>query len=157
TIRQRLQIRRGDQAPITVVDTSAVEFTNGNFCAFVGFSRADYQFARYGVFHRLGVSPDGSQVVFEVTDVDDAVTDFPPPPHFLSDEQKGIFAVRSDGTGFCPLRPAPPGAPRPPPPRSSHPAPTAPRSPIPIAVRAARTKMPFRSLRSILPPVSADR
>ena len=95
TIRQRLQIRQGDQAPITVVDTSPVGFTNGNFCVAVGARRADFLFTRYGVFHRLGVSPDGSQVVFEVTD-DDADTVFP--PHALSDEQKGIFAVRADGT-----------------------------------------------------------
>src|SRR5512145_226127 len=49
TIRQRLQIRRGDQAPITVVDTSAVEFTNGRFCSFVGSVRGDWLFAQYGV------------------------------------------------------------------------------------------------------------
>jgi hypothetical protein len=50
TIRQRLQIRRGDQAPITVADTNAVEFTNGTFCVFVGYTRANPNFARYGVF-----------------------------------------------------------------------------------------------------------
>src|SRR4030095_5460892 len=83
TIRQRLQIRRGDQPPITVVDTSVVGFTNGDFCGFIGLLRADYRFLQYGVFHRLGVSPDGSQVVFEVTD-DGVDTVFPPPA--LSDE-----------------------------------------------------------------------
>jgi Tol biopolymer transport system component len=50
----------------------------------------------------LGVSPDGSQVVFEVTDF----TESPGPSHVLSDEQKGIFAVRSDGTGLRRLAPA---------------------------------------------------
>jgi len=94
TIRQRLQIQQGDQAPITVVDTSAVGFTNGSFCADVGVSRSAYLFTEYGVFHRLGVTPDGSQVVFEVTD-DDVQTVFP--PHALPAEQKGIFAVRADG------------------------------------------------------------
>jgi hypothetical protein len=103
TIRQRLQIRRGDQPPITVVDTSVVGFTNGDFCGFIGLLRADYRFLQYGVFHRLGVSPDGSQVVFEVTD-DGVDTVFP--PHALSDEQKGIFAVRADGTGLRSLGPA---------------------------------------------------
>jgi WD40-like Beta Propeller Repeat len=102
TIRQRLQIRRGDQPPITVVDTSVVGFTNGDFCGFIGLLRADYRFLQYGVFHRLGVSPDGSQVVFEVTDF----TESPGPSHVLSDEQKGIFAVRSDGTGLRSLGPA---------------------------------------------------
>jgi hypothetical protein len=48
------------------------------------------------------VSPDGSQVVFEVTDF----TESPGPSHVLSDEQKGIFAVRSDGTGLRRLAPA---------------------------------------------------
>src|SRR5262245_59780078 len=103
TIRQRLQIRRGDQAPITVVDTSPVGFTNGGICLDVGFSRADFRFTDYGVFHRLGVTPDGSQVVFEVTD-DDRLPVFP--PHALSDEQKGIFAVRADGTGLRGCGPA---------------------------------------------------
>src|SRR4030095_14290734 len=106
TIRQRLQIRRGDQAPITVVDTSAVGFTDGRFCWFVGAVRADYQFAQYGVFHRLGVSPDGSQVVFEVTDDDGGDTGVPPPARVVPDEQKGTFAVRADGTNLRLLGPA---------------------------------------------------
>src|SRR5262245_29107148 len=71
TIRQRLQVQQGDQAPITVVDTSAVEFTNGRFCWNIGANRAGWLFALAGAFRRLGVTPDGSQVLFEVTDDDE--------------------------------------------------------------------------------------
>ena len=67
-------------------------------CQSAGADRQGFFFTLYGVFHRLGVTPDGSQVVFEVTDDDDAQTVFP--PHTLPAEQKGIFAVRADGTGL---------------------------------------------------------
>jgi WD40 repeat protein len=65
-------------------------------CQVPGYLRQPTYFSRYGVFHRLGVTPNGSQVVFEVTD-DDALTVFP--QHALSEEQKGIFIVNADGSG----------------------------------------------------------
>jgi hypothetical protein len=68
----------------------------------IGFQRQAASCARVGVFHRLGVSPDGSQVVFEVTD-EDQLTLFP--RNTLPAEQKGIFAVRADGTGLRRLGP----------------------------------------------------
>jgi hypothetical protein len=108
TLRQSLQIRRGDQEPITVVEYSH-ERTAGTgaaqleeICLGIGVGRTATDFARIGVFHRLGVSPDGSQVVFEVTD-EDELTFFP--RNTLPTEQKGIFAVRADGTGLRRLGP----------------------------------------------------
>jgi len=56
-----------------------------------------------GVFSRLGVRPDGSGVVFEVTD------DFsilPTTRGLLAPEQEGVFFVRSDGSGLRRLGPA---------------------------------------------------
>ena len=96
SLRQRLQVRQRDQAPITVAEHSAVAFTGvRGLCKLVGVERRAPNFIDYGVFHRLGVTPDGSQVVFEVTD-SDARTLFP--PHTLLAEQVGIFAVRADGS-----------------------------------------------------------
>ena len=94
TMRQSLRIRQDDQE-ITVVEHSAeggVEMTI--ICAGIGTNRQAPSCARRGVFHRLGVSPDGSQVVFEVTD-EHPLTIFP--QNTLPTDQKGIFAVRADG------------------------------------------------------------
>jgi WD40 repeat protein len=114
TIRQSLQIRRGEQAPIPVVEHFAVGAGGvRDACQSAGADRQGFFFTEYGVFHRLGVTPDGSQVVFEVTDDDppapiaggdELQTVFP--PHALPAEQKGIFAVRADGTGLRRLGPA---------------------------------------------------
>jgi hypothetical protein len=103
TLRQALQIRQGEQMPITVVEHAAGPGIPSSPCFYVGLNRYAHEFGRYGVFHRLGVTPDGSQVVFEVTD-DDPQTLFP--PNTLPDKDKGIFAVRADGTGLRQLGPA---------------------------------------------------
>jgi len=103
TMRQSLRIRQDDQAEMTVAEHSAeggAEMTK--ICSDIGTNRSPQDFARYGVFHRLGVSPDGSQVVFEVTD-EDPLTIFP--QNTLPTEQKGIFAVRADGNEVCRLGP----------------------------------------------------
>jgi hypothetical protein len=98
TLRQSLQIRQGEQAPITVVEHSTSGFSNARaICEDAGRNRQGTRFTRWGVFHRLGVTADGSQVVFEVTD------DLAPtvvPANSLSAEQEGIFVVRADGSGL---------------------------------------------------------
>jgi hypothetical protein len=48
----------------------------------------------YGAFQRLAMSPDGSVLVFEVTD------DFSPAPSDLPPDQEGIFVLRTDGSGL---------------------------------------------------------
>src|SRR5262249_18501800 len=52
-----------------------------------------------GALQRLGVSPDGGGVVFEVND------EFSRLGTFLSPEQRGFFFVRSDGRGLRPVGP----------------------------------------------------
>jgi hypothetical protein len=108
TLRQYLQIQQGDQAPITVAETPAIGLTGSTasaFCADFGFSRQASNVSLFGVFQRLGVTPDGSEVVFEVTeDLVPHVIAFP--PNMLPDEQEGIFAVHADGTGLRRLGPA---------------------------------------------------
>ena len=103
TIRQSLQIRQDGQEPITILEQSATggaELTE--MCARIGINRQAATCARRGVFHRLGVAPDGSTVVFEVTD-EDELTAFP--RNSLPTEEKGIFTVRPDGTGLRRLSP----------------------------------------------------
>jgi hypothetical protein len=108
TLQQSLQIRRGDQPPITVVEHSVAgfdpKFTDAKtLCSRIGADRRSTSMTVVGVFHRLGVTADGLQVVFEVTD-DQPWTVFP--PHGLPDEQRGIFVVGADGGGLRRLGPA---------------------------------------------------
>lgn len=106
TIRQRLQIRQGEHAPITVdaiSPTAQVSASIVTICTEIGALREGVDFVDRGVFDRLGVAPNGSQVVFEVTD-DRPTTLFP--PNSLPAELNGIFAVRADGTDLRRLGPA---------------------------------------------------
>jgi hypothetical protein len=100
--RQELRIRRGDRDPVTVVNfgPSAPISDPLGFCrsyAFTGFGSESV--VGFPLQH-LGVSPDGSAVVFEANDES---------PFFraisLSSEENGIFFVRSDGTGLRRLGP----------------------------------------------------
>jgi hypothetical protein len=108
TLHQSLQIRQGEQAPITVVEHTAVVPSQGSVCDRAGIFRQGPVFADVGVFRRLGVSPDGSQVVFEVTDEvrSGVIRPLSFPFNALPAEQKGIFAVGADGSGIRRLGPA---------------------------------------------------
>jgi hypothetical protein len=108
TLRQSLQIRQGEQAPITLVEHATERSDGGAICGGVGLIRQSTLFGEFGVFRRLGVSPDGSQVVFEITDevyqgVDNQLVF---PFNALPAEQKGIFVVGADGNGLRRLGPA---------------------------------------------------
>jgi hypothetical protein len=99
---QELRIRRGDREPITVAEFGPGEpVPNPRFCRTYGALREGADSVRVFALQRLGVSPDGSAVVFEVNDL------FSISPHTpLSPEQRGFFMVRSDGRGLRPLGPA---------------------------------------------------
>ena len=105
TGRERLEIRRGDCPPVTVMtveaSTPAVEILP--VCAFYGMGRNGSAGVTVGALQRVAVSPDGATVVFEVTD------DFtgnlvvrgvkvPSPSGTLDAE--GIFVVHADGTNL---------------------------------------------------------
>ena len=100
--RQRVEVLRGDaSAPLIIKEVGgafAVE-SDIRLCAFVARNRWGLSLLNIGVLERLGVSPDGSRVVFEVTD---AFSD----PGRLPEHEKGIFVVRADGSGL--RRVAPP-------------------------------------------------
>jgi hypothetical protein len=66
-----------------------------SWCERFGEERAGQRSAAAGAFMRVGVSPDGSVVVFEVTD------DFPVYPHaFPPPVEEGIYRVGADGRGL---------------------------------------------------------
>src|SRR5262249_48853286 len=96
SIHQVLQVRRGDCDPVTVMEIPANEPVPDTIeaCRRVGLFRTGDVSVAGGAFQRLAVSPDGSTIVFEVTDEFSVVL----PHDRLAAEQKGFFLVRADGT-----------------------------------------------------------
>ena len=99
--RQRLEILRGAGPPVVVHELPAVGPLDGppTLCANYGLNRFGFNSLPYGVFQRVGVSPDASIVVFEVTDA------WSQQPIGLDPDQQGIFVVRADGSGLRRLAP----------------------------------------------------
>lgn len=102
--RYALVVRDGEHDPVTVAEIPelgpAYPFNSCRYWSEVPFG-GDYSMERGG-FTKLGVSPDGSTVVFEETDELSTVREF---HDFLPPERKGIFSVHADGTGLRPLGP----------------------------------------------------
>jgi len=98
---QALRIRRGDREPIPVVEFPPSEPVPdpGGLCRYYGDQRAGNNSVLWFPLQRLGVSPDGSGVVFEVNTEFSRVRP-------VSAEQQGMFFVRSDGGGLRSLGPA---------------------------------------------------
>src|SRR5262249_6107914 len=99
-----LRIRRGDRQPITVVEFASEPMPDeppSQSCRQLGESRNGTAAVLGGVLERLGVSSDGSAVVFEVTNDTAAIHAYP-----LPSDQKGMFLVRADGSGLRRLGPA---------------------------------------------------
>jgi hypothetical protein len=103
--RQALRIRQGDREPITVVEFGPSEPVPDpqGLCRLYGESRNGSASMAAGPFQRLGVSPDGSEVVFEVTSEAPVVLRGNPP---LPPDQQGLFFVHADGSGLRRLGPA---------------------------------------------------
>ncbi len=106
TEHQALRIRQGDHEPATVFETPEVSVPGaGVLCQWVGTRYGNLSIGREAV-QWVAVSPDGSGVVFEVTD---EFSVNPPLPLNFPEEKKGIFWVRADGTGV-PRKLGPPSA-----------------------------------------------
>jgi hypothetical protein len=90
---ERLEIRRGDREPVIVMEVPAsTPFQVRGLCRSHARHRAlPGELSDSVAFTRLAVSPDGSAVIFEVTD------EFTSYKRTLSAEQKGIFVVDADG------------------------------------------------------------
>jgi hypothetical protein len=100
---QELRIRRGDCDPITVQRFEYPGEVDDSFglCDLLGRTRLGVGSGVAGVFQRLGVTPDGSGVVFEVSNAHQVGSRTP-----LTAEQQGFFYVGADGTGLRRLGPA---------------------------------------------------
>jgi len=102
---QKLLVRQGEHDPITVMAIPDIgPLPLPGYCGSWARNRAGFTSADFGVFQRLAVSPDGSEVVFEVTDAFSAVSALLG-GGFLPPEHTGFFFVRADGTGLRPLAP----------------------------------------------------
>jgi hypothetical protein len=102
--QQALRIRRGDRDPVTVAEFGPGSTAGGMLPSGLPYCQDVSSGIRWGskstfVFplQRLGVSPDGSVVVFEVND---EFSGFTVPP-----ERKGMFLVHADGHGLTRLGP----------------------------------------------------
>lgn len=107
TWHQHLEILHGDGPAVTAMDipTFLVPILPPPVplpCAALGEFLIGSASVFNGGFQRIGASPDGSTVLFEVT------FDFTLAGHSgpLTPEQQGIFVVRSDGSGLRRLGPA---------------------------------------------------
>jgi hypothetical protein len=93
TLQQEVRILRGDAEAVTVMSVGPLGPFPSLACAAYGSSRAKLH-PQYGPLQRFGITPDGSGIVFELTDefVSDGRGLLPP-------EQRGIYYMRADGSG----------------------------------------------------------
>jgi hypothetical protein len=92
-IHQALYVRRGNCAPVPVMDVELPTDLPELNCRLYGKYRLGHFSVLAGVFQRLAVSPDGSGVVFEVTNEATVFSPFSLPPGI----EKGLYFVGSDG------------------------------------------------------------
>ena len=102
TSTSRLEIKRGDCAPTTVLELASGSVpdatapdTTQSICESYGLHRDGAAAVTVIPFQRLGVSPDGRTVLFELNS-HVAEPTIPAPPFAVSEE--GIFAVHADGS-----------------------------------------------------------
>jgi hypothetical protein len=103
--RQRLIIRRGNCDPVTVPGTDSGEvgplkdpleiIPDLSLCQVWAAFRIGEGSAVSGTFQRIGVTADGSGVVFEVSN---ALPEYP--LYSVPPEKEGFWFVRADGTGL---------------------------------------------------------
>ena len=93
--RQELRIRQGDREPITVATLGPSNPTPDPLGLCRAYSESGFGSESVVMFplQRLGVSPDGSAVVFEVNDQSPFFR-----PISVSPEENGFFLVRADGS-----------------------------------------------------------
>jgi hypothetical protein len=111
TARQRLEIRRGDCPPVTVMTIEGDEpLGDLGLCKIYGDQRSGGGAMAVGAFQGVAVSPDGETVLFQLTNdfigriVVRGITDPIPTPSFTLSEE-GFFVVRSDGSDLHRIAP----------------------------------------------------
>jgi len=94
TATQELRVRRGEGAPLTVARVPMIgPVPKPSVCVGFGVPLFGIQSLTFGGFQRLAVTPDGTGLVFEVTD-DFSILG----QSFVPPEQKGIFFIGADGS-----------------------------------------------------------
>jgi hypothetical protein len=101
TVQHELRVTRGDETATVYSVGPLGPFASGAAC--VRWGRGGGQIMnRFGAFTRLGMTPDGSGIVFELNDETNVN---PSARNLLPAEQRGMYYVRSDGSGLRPLGP----------------------------------------------------
>ena len=97
SIAQKLVVRRGNCDPVTVMEVgpSTPVLDPAGVCRNYGGFRVGDGSQIFGVFQRMAVLPDGSGVIFEMTDQHSFVGALTPKP-----PEEGIFFVRPDGSNL---------------------------------------------------------
>src|SRR5574341_730479 len=99
TLTQELRVQRGDAAPIPVSRLGPFGPLSAGPCSYFGNLRAgSVNSPAIGAFQRLGVSPDGTRISFEISD-----DYYRFGQTFVPPEEEGIFSIRPDGNGLRPL------------------------------------------------------
>jgi len=95
---QKLMVRRGNCDPVTIKEFRQDPVPDpAGICRLFGTARVGTYSVLAGLFQRIGVLPDGTGVVFEVTD---EFSIYPLLTPDASDADKGIFFVHADGSGL---------------------------------------------------------
>ena len=100
TVEQRLEIQRGDCPPIKVVEFVAPGTAPNTLglCDLYGRIRNGRVAVTVGPLQRLGMSPDGETILYEISTAN-TVPLFGAPRFEVPEAQQGIFAVQVDGSG----------------------------------------------------------
>ena len=101
SLKQRLEIKRGDCPAVTVREFAGTgTVPDIGLCGLYGRYRFGPVSVTVAPIQRLGISPNGRTIVFELS-THNAI--FPAPRFEVPEE--GIFVIRSDGSGLRPLGP----------------------------------------------------
>jgi len=101
-LKQTLYARQGESNPVALWEFSwSGPVLLHQLCNLFGLMRSGGSEIFAFPLQRLGLSPDGTQIIFELADDSSLVA----PNRLLAAEEEGIFTVRPDGTGLRRLGP----------------------------------------------------
>jgi hypothetical protein len=100
TVRQELRVLRGEAEEVTLLSVGPFGPFPSVPCAVLGYIRHVY-YPELGPLQRFGITPDGSGIVYELSDEFVLAGGGMLPP-----EQSGIYYVRADGSDLRRLGPA---------------------------------------------------
>jgi hypothetical protein len=100
TLQQEVRILHGEAEAVTVLPVGPLGPFPGIGCGLWGFYRR-WLYMQWGPLQRFGTTPDGSGIIYELTD------EFVQEGRgVLPAEQRGIYYMRADGSGLRRLGPA---------------------------------------------------